>query len=178
MPTTVCATTPTRDEECRSIMKSKATVLGLVSIVAAFLLTLVATVPARAVAPIFNNQTLTIAENSPNGATTTPSKLAVFDPEGQPLAAWDIDGWLDKEVVGKPYLAVDAQSRVYVADEVSQRILVFDQAGQYLGGFGQYGVDDRGFTLPGGIAVDQAGFIYVTDTASGRVLKFPPFEPQ
>ena len=66
-------------------MKSKATVLSLVSIVAAFLLTLVATVPARAVAPIFNNQTLTIAENSPNGATTTPSKLAVFDPEGQPL---------------------------------------------------------------------------------------------
>jgi DNA-binding beta-propeller fold protein YncE len=58
-------------------------------------------------------------------------------------------------------LAVDAQSRVYVADEVSRRVLIFDETGKYLGGFGQYGTDDHGFTMPGGIAVDKDGFVYM-----------------
>ncbi len=78
--------------------------------------------------------------------------------------------------MGKPYLAVDGKSRVYVADQVGRRILVFNESGKYLGGFGQYGNDTHGFGLPSGIAVDKEGYIYVVDTAFGRVLKYPPFD--
>jgi len=72
-------------------MKSKATVISVSSILAVILLALAATVPVRALAPTVNNQTLTIVENSPNGATTSPSKIAAFDPEGEPLT-YDVTG--------------------------------------------------------------------------------------
>lgn len=66
-------------------MKSKATVITIASLLAAFVLALVATTPARAAAPILSNQKLSIAENSPNGTATNPSKINAFDPEGQDL---------------------------------------------------------------------------------------------
>ena len=66
-------------------MKREATYLSIASIVAALLLALLVTAPARAAAPIINDQTLTIAENSPNGSSPSPSKIASFDPEGQTL---------------------------------------------------------------------------------------------
>ena len=53
-------------------MKREATYLTIVSVVAALLLALVVTAPARAVAPIVGNQTKTIAENSPNGTSPNP----------------------------------------------------------------------------------------------------------
>ncbi len=86
---------------------------------------------------------------------------------------------MDKDKVGKPYVAMDQQGRVYVADQIGLRILVFDRTGKYLGSFGQYsnGTDKRGFGLPSGITVDQAGNIYVVDTVFGRILKYPPFVP-
>lgn len=67
-------------------MKTKATVLSLGSLLAALFLVLVAVTPVLAGAPpVVNNQTLTIPENSSNGASTTPNKIAAFDPEGQPI---------------------------------------------------------------------------------------------
>jgi predicted membrane-bound mannosyltransferase/DNA-binding beta-propeller fold protein YncE len=109
-------------------------------------------------------------------ADTWNGRMQTFNAQGVPLQAWDIDGWLDKAKVGKPYAAFDGEGRIYVADQVGLRILVFDANGQYLGSFGQYGNDQRGFGLPTGIDVDQAGNIYVADGVFGRILKFPPFE--
>lgn len=62
-------------------MKREATYLSIASIVAALLLALLVSAPARAGAPIVNNQTMTIAENSANGTSPSPSKIAAFDPE-------------------------------------------------------------------------------------------------
>ena len=66
-------------------MKREATYLSIASIVAALLLALLVSAPARAAAPIVNDQTMTIAENSANGTSPSPSKIAAFDPEGQAL---------------------------------------------------------------------------------------------
>ncbi len=67
-------------------MKRQATYLSIASVVAAFLLALIATTPARAAAPsIASDQTFSIAENSPNGSLLTPSVLDAFDPEGEPV---------------------------------------------------------------------------------------------
>ena len=72
-------------------MKREATYLTIVSVVAALLLALVVTAPARAVAPIVGNQTKTIAENSPNGTSPNPSQISGIDPEGQTLT-YDVIG--------------------------------------------------------------------------------------
>ncbi len=66
-------------------MKNKATFLSLGSLLAAMIFVLVVTVPVLAAAPIMNNQTLTIPENSLSGASTNPTKISVFEPEGQAL---------------------------------------------------------------------------------------------
>ena len=72
-------------------MKREATYLTTVSIVAAFLLALLITAPARAIAPIIGNQTKSIAENTANGLSPNPSQITAADPEGQPLI-YDIVG--------------------------------------------------------------------------------------
>lgn len=73
-------------------MKREATYLSILSVFAAFLWAMVVTVPARAAAPIITNQTLSIAENTPNGQSPTPSKVNAFDPEGQSLTYEIISG--------------------------------------------------------------------------------------
>jgi len=62
-------------------MKTKATVTGLGSVLAALFLVLVLVTPALAVAPIINNQTLTIPENSAADTATSPDKVFAFDPD-------------------------------------------------------------------------------------------------
>ncbi len=73
-------------------MKREATYLSIASIVAALLLALLVSAPARAAAPIVNDQTMTIAENSANGTSPSPSKIVAFDPEGQALTFDELSG--------------------------------------------------------------------------------------
>ena len=73
-------------------MKIKATVLSLGSLFAALFLTLVVVVPAFAVAPIFINQTLSIAENKVPGNATTPNEIEALDPEGKDLEFQKLSG--------------------------------------------------------------------------------------
>lgn len=66
-------------------MKKKATVLSLGSLLAALIFVLIIAVPVFAAPPIVNNQSLSIAEDSLPGGTTTPNKITAFDPEGEHL---------------------------------------------------------------------------------------------
>jgi len=102
--------------------------------------------------------------------------VQVFDSNGNFLRQWAIAGWDTGFPDEKPYLAVDAEGRVYVTDPGHYRVLVFDSVGNYLLSFGQYGEDDRSFALPAGIAIGEDGSIYVTDAHSGRVLVFGPLD--
>lgn len=97
-------------------MKTRATVLSLASLFVALLLALVITAPARAQAPIFSNQTLTIAENSSAGASPSPSKPNAFDPEDEPLT-WDL---LPEEDGLTGAFAVNASSGVITVSDPSQ----------------------------------------------------------
>lgn len=110
-------------------------------------------------------------------ADTWNRRVQVFDPQGNFLRQWPIEGWDAGIPEEKPYLATDNEDRVYVTDPGHYRVLVFDSEGNYLLSFGQYGSDERSFTLPQGIAVSgqflaQDGSIYVTDAHSHRVLIF------
>jgi DNA-binding beta-propeller fold protein YncE len=92
------------------------------------------------------------------------------------LRNWEVDSWYGQSLENKPYLALDAQNRIYATDPEGYRILVFDDAGRFLASLGRYGTEDDAFMLPTGIAVDPQGYIYVVDTATHRVMKFAPFE--
>ena len=114
---------------------------------------------------------------------TWNGRIQVFNAEGQPLRKWDVAGWLDytqadfgRSRVGKPYLTVGPDGRIYVSDQVGNRILVFDASGNYLASFGRFGADDAGFAAPSGVAIDEQGNILVVDTGNGRVMKFPPLD--
>ncbi|HET7088519.1 MAG TPA: flippase activity-associated protein Agl23 [Anaerolineae bacterium] len=116
-------------------------------------------------------------------ADTWNGRVQVFSADGQPLRKWDIAGWLDytqadfgRSKVGKPYLTVGPDGRIYVSDQVGNRILVFDASGNYLASFGRFGADDVGFTAPSGLAIDADGNILVVDTGNGRVMVFPPLD--
>ncbi len=116
-------------------------------------------------------------------ADTWNGRIQVFSADGQPLRKWDIAGWLDytqadfgRSKVGKPYLTVGPDSRIYVSDQVGNRILVFDASGNYLASFGRFGADDAGFTAPSDLAIDADGNILVVDTGNGRVMIFPPLD--
>jgi sugar lactone lactonase YvrE len=85
-----------------------------------------------------------------------------------------VDACYGQSVVNKPYLAVDAEGRVYVTDPEGYLVLVFSRDGELLATFGRYGFDENSFSLPTGIEVDADGFIYATDTDGQRTIKFEP----
>ncbi|MCC7361626.1 MAG: SMP-30/gluconolactonase/LRE family protein [Anaerolineales bacterium] len=87
---------------------------------------------------------------------------------------WPVVGWYGQSLDNKPFLAVDGQKRVYVADPEGYRVLVFDQFGKFLTTWGDYGVEPGRFALVGGLALDSAGDIYVADPGNQRLMKFAP----
>lgn len=110
-------------------------------------------------------------------------RIQMFSPNavGEYIFAkeWEILGWASEGFENKPFLALDAQGRVYVTDPDYYRVLVFDATGNFLTMWGDYGFDATTFNLPMGIAIGADGEVYVADAGSEedgnqRVLKFPP----
>jgi DNA-binding beta-propeller fold protein YncE len=121
------------------------------------------------------------AEGNLYVADTWNQRIQIFDPTGAGTRSdyvfsqeWPVQAWFGESVVNKPYLAVDAQGRVYATDPEGYLVIVFDDKGGLLTTFGQYGYDDQSFSLPTGIDVGTDGSIYVTDTDGQRVMKFNP----
>jgi sugar lactone lactonase YvrE len=116
-------------------------------------------------------------------ADTWNQRVQAFKPDsntGEYLFAqqWPVVGWYGQSLDNKPYLAVDAQGRVYATDPEGYRVLVFNTDGQCLATWGDFGADNTAFALASGIAVDAQGNVYVTDAvkddqANDRVMKFP-----
>jgi sugar lactone lactonase YvrE len=92
----------------------------------------------------------------------------VFDAE------FAVEAWSGQSVDNKPYLALDAQGRVYVTEPEGYRVLVFNRDGQFLATWGDAGADSATFALLSGIAVGPDGDVYVTDSGNFRVMAFPP----
>lgn len=89
---------------------------------------------------------------------------------------WKISGWFGQSLDNKPFLALDAQGRVYVTDPEGYRVLVFDKDGNFVATWGDYGADSTTFGLASGIVVDKDGNVYVSDAGNHRVMKFPPLK--
>ena len=73
-------------------------------------------------------------------------------------------------------VAVDSQSRLFVADTCNHRVQIFDvESGELLHTLGETGVegsDEKHFTFPRGVAVDSNDNVYVCDSENKRVCVF------
>ncbi len=111
-------------------------------------------------------------------ADTWNQRVQVFSSGGDEhffRQKWEIDSWYGQSLENKPYLAVDADGRVFVSDPEGGRLLVFDSTGKFLTSLGQQDADGQGLLLPTGLAVDAEGYIYVADPVSNWVFKLAPF---
>lgn len=84
-----------------------------------------------------------------------------------------VNAWNGQQIDNKPYLAVDAQGRIYVTDPKGYRVLVFDNGGQFITTWGEFGIENTNFALPVGIAVSADNRVFVTDSDNHRLMVFP-----
>jgi predicted membrane-bound mannosyltransferase/DNA-binding beta-propeller fold protein YncE len=87
---------------------------------------------------------------------------------------WEIAGWYGESTENKPYISVDQDGNLYVADPEGYRVLVFTGEGVFKYGWGEYSIGMDGFALVGGIEVAPDGKIWVVDSGNNRILRFAP----
>ena len=90
----------------------------------------------------------------------------------EPLLQWDVNGWFGQSLDNKPFIAVDANSHVFVTDPEGYRVIEFTSSGEFVRTWGDFGEGLEQFGLPSGIAVDSQGYVWVTDAANKRILRF------
>jgi uncharacterized protein (TIGR03663 family) len=89
-----------------------------------------------------------------------------------PLIAWDITGWYGQSLDNKPYLAIDSNDHLFVADPEGYRILEFSGTGEFIRYWGDFSTGIDGLNLPVGVAVDSEGAVWVADSGNHRLLRF------
>ncbi len=85
---------------------------------------------------------------------------------------WDIEGWFGDTLDNKPFLAIDENYRVFVADPILGRVLVFNQHGNFLFAWGGFGSGPDEIGIVGGLAVDPQGNVWVSDARNNRLMRF------
>ncbi len=136
-------------------------------------------------------------------ADTGNHRVAVFRPDGNPVAQWGVAGSGPGAFLGPEGIAV-ADGRVFVSDTGNGRVQVFDEEGKHLGTWpglerprglsvtggrvcvaeahrvrvftpeGKVVLDLGPFTAPAGVAFEGKGNLYVSDTGNHRVRAFDP----
>ncbi|MCP4140557.1 MAG: TIGR03663 family protein [Chloroflexi bacterium] len=89
-----------------------------------------------------------------------------------PLNQWDVSAWYGQSLDNKPFLTVDNQGSVFVADPEGYRVLQFSTEGEFIRTWGDYGFDNQTFGLVAAVAVDAEGHVWVTDAGNHRVMRF------
>jgi uncharacterized protein (TIGR03663 family) len=109
-------------------------------------------------------------------ADTWNQRIQVFqeDEAGNflPFRSWEFLGWYGQSLDNKPYLTVDNQGSVFVADPEGYRIVQFSDTGEALRSWGDYGAGLDSFGLPASAAVAPDGSVWVTDAGNSRLMRF------
>jgi DNA-binding beta-propeller fold protein YncE len=109
-------------------------------------------------------------------ADTWNQRIQVFsrieDGSYTSLRTWDLLAWYGQSLDNKPYLGVDDQVSVFVADPEGYRILQFTATGEAIRSWGDFGASLETFGMPASVAWDLNGGVWVTDAANGRIMHF------
>lgn len=111
-------------------------------------------------------------------ADTWNKRIQIMIPDGDTLSypnhiTWDIEGWFGDSLDNKPFLTIDDNYQVYVADPLLGRVLVFNQHGDFLYAWGGFGGEPDEIGIVGGLAVDPLGNVWVSDARNNRLMRFP-----
>ena len=71
-------------------------------------------------------------------------------------------------------LAVDRESRIYVADTLNFRVQVFDRNGAFVKSFGRQGDEPGELNRAKGVGVDSEGHVYIADSSFNNFQIFDP----
>jgi DNA-binding beta-propeller fold protein YncE len=106
-------------------------------------------------------------------ADTWNQRIQVFLPASNGVYIfhqdWDVYGWFGQSLDNKPYLAIDQQGRILVADPEWPRILVFSSQGDPLFYFGD---SDGILGMASGVTLDEQDYVWVTDALNNQILRY------
>jgi len=110
-------------------------------------------------------------------ADTWNSRIQVFIPDASGnsfsfFKAWEVSAWAGQSLDNKPFIAVDENSNLYVADPEGYRVLKFNRDGNFVMGWGDYSTEVDGFGLVSGLAVDPSGEVWVSDGGNNRLMRY------
>lgn len=110
-------------------------------------------------------------------ADTWNKRIQIMLPDGDSLTypthiTWDVDAWYGDSLDNKPFLAVDENYHVFVADPLMGRVLVFNQEGTFLRTWGSFGAGPDEIGIVGGLGVDPQGRVWVSDANNNRLMRF------
>jgi predicted membrane-bound mannosyltransferase/DNA-binding beta-propeller fold protein YncE len=111
-------------------------------------------------------------------ADTWNKRIQVMIPDGNTFnypthITWDVNAWYGDSLDNKPFLAIDQNQRVFVADPILGRVLVFSQQGEFLYTWGTFGSGPDEIGIVGGLAIDPQGMVWVSDARNNRLMHFP-----
>jgi len=106
-------------------------------------------------------------ENRPDGIRITVCTLSE-----EFIREFGSYGEGDGEFVWPTGIALDADEKVYVADEWLNRVSIFSKDGEFLGKWGRPGSGDGELQGPAGIAISPDGTMFLVDSKNHRVQKF------
>jgi uncharacterized protein (TIGR03663 family) len=110
-------------------------------------------------------------------ADTWNKRIQVMLPDDDTLTfplhiTWDVEAWYGDSLDNKPFLAVDQNYQIYVADPLVGRVLVFNQNGDFMATWGEFGIEADEIGVVAGLAVDSQGRIWVSDARNNRLMRF------
>jgi tripartite motif-containing protein 71 len=123
---------------------------------------------------------------NPRGVAVRGTRMLVADDQHHRVAAFDTGGHLLASIgsgqgggpgqLNFPYgVAIDAQGRVFVADDMNQRIVRYSTPAtkyQYKARWGSYGTAAGQLAYPRGAATNTSGELFVANTGNDRIDVF------
>jgi DNA-binding beta-propeller fold protein YncE len=88
------------------------------------------------------------------------------------LGEFSSGGTADGQLMWPAAIAIDAEGKVYIADEALQRISIFDAKGRFLAKWGVKGSGAGAFDRPAGLAFDQDQHLLVVDALNNRIQRY------
>jgi DNA-binding beta-propeller fold protein YncE len=88
------------------------------------------------------------------------------------LGEFSSGGTEDGQLMWPAAIAINAEGKVYIADEALQRISIFDAKGRFLAKWGVKGSGAGAFDRPAGLAFDQNQHLLVVDGLNNRIQRY------
>lgn len=98
--------------------------------------------------------------------------IEVYQTDGVTTSLLNLEGWDVKNAANQKEvhsIAVDSQSRVFIANTVASKVEIRSMLGTLINEFGVLGQELSQFNWDSGIAVDRLGQVYVADKFNHRV---------